>query len=77
MAPLITDTHLAAPDDFYERLINAHRDLTTAQSHAMNAALVLLLANHIGDLDIIEQALAHARQAALQTDHTALPGSTK
>ncbi|MYN14605.1 DUF2783 domain-containing protein [Pusillimonas sp. TS35] len=56
---------LAAPDDFYERLIDAHRDLSTAQSHAMNAALVLLLANHIGDLDVITQALEYARAAVV------------
>lgn len=61
MAQLNTQPNFAAPDDFYEHLIDAHRDLTTEQSHAMNAALVLLLSNHIGDLDIITEALEKAR----------------
>jgi Protein of unknown function (DUF2783) len=61
---LITDPHLAAPDDFYESLIDAHRDLSTVQSQALNARLVLLLANHIGDLDVIRQALKAARDSA-------------
>jgi hypothetical protein len=61
---LITDPHLAAPDDFYEALIDAHRDLSTAESQALNARLVLLLANHIGDLGVIRQALQAARDSA-------------
>ena len=61
--PLITDAHLDAPDDFYEALIDAHRELATAQSHALNARLVLLLANHIGDLDVLREALALARES--------------
>lgn len=59
---LITTPHLSAPDDFYEALIDAHRDLTVAQSHALNARLVLLLANHIGHQAVLQQALAAARQ---------------
>ena len=58
---LITDPNLSAPDDFYEALIDAHRDLTVAQSQALNARLVLLLANHIGHLDVLRQALRAAR----------------
>lgn len=67
MASLTTTRNLSEPDDFYACLLDAHRDLTTAQSHAMNAALVLLLANHIGDLDVILQALSHARQAVSES----------
>ena len=59
--PLATTPNLSAPDDFYEALIDAHRELTTTQSQALNARLVLLLANHIGDLEIISQACAAAR----------------
>ena len=59
--PLITTPHLTAPDDFYETLIDAHKDLTPAQSHALNARLVLLLANHIGSLDVLREALHAAR----------------
>ena len=58
---LITTPHLDAPDDFYEALIDAHRDLTPGQSQALNARLVLLLANHIGALDVLRQALQVAR----------------
>ncbi|UHL64142.1 DUF2783 domain-containing protein [Paralcaligenes sp. KSB-10] len=61
MHTLNTQSNFAVPDDFYEHLIEAHRDLSTEQSHAMNAALVLLLANHIGDLDIVRDALQKAR----------------
>jgi len=64
---LITDPHLDAPDDFYEALIETHRDLSTADSHALNARLVLLLANHIGELDVLKQALAAARAGAAPT----------
>ena len=61
---LITTPHLDAPDDFYEALIEAHRDLDSAASHALNARLVLLLANHIGALDVLQQALQAARAGA-------------
>lgn len=64
MSQLITDPHLSAPDDFYEALIDAHRDLDVAASHALNARLVLLLANHVGDLAVLRQALAAARDSA-------------
>jgi len=58
---LITTPHLDSPDDFYEALIEAHRELDNAESHALNARLVLLLANHIGSLDVLRQALLAAR----------------
>ena len=64
---LITDPHLSAPDDFYEALIDAHRELSPAQSHALNARLVLLLANHIGALEVLKQALTAARDSAAST----------
>jgi len=63
--PLIIDANLPAPDAFYEMLIDTHRDLNDAQSAELNAALILLLANHIGDMDIINDALARARQSVL------------
>jgi Protein of unknown function (DUF2783) len=62
--PLITEVHLESPDDFYEALIDTHRDLSPEQSHALNARLVLLLANHIGRLDVLKQALQAARDGA-------------
>ena len=48
-------------DDFYEMLIDGHRGLTDGQSELMNARLVLLLANHIGDLRVLQEAIAAAR----------------
>ena len=58
---LITSPHLDAPDEFYEALIDSHRGLSPAQSHALNARLVLLLANHVGALDVLKQAMSAAR----------------
>ena len=59
--PLNTCSNIAKPDDFYERLIDMHRDFTPAQSEAANAALILLLANHIGDLAVLQEAIDIAR----------------
>lgn len=51
-------------DDFYEALIHTHRDLSDAQSAQLNARLILLLANHIGDLAVLREALRIARAPA-------------
>ena len=48
-------------DDFYEMLIEGHRGLSDEQSELMNARLVLLLANHIGDLRVLREAIDLAR----------------
>lgn len=48
-------------DDFYEMLIEGHRDLSDEQSELMNARLILLLANHVGDLGILREAIGAAR----------------
>jgi hypothetical protein len=62
MAVLNTEPNITAPDDFYEALIGTHRGLSDEQSVLVNAKLVLLLANHIGDRDVLSQALAAARE---------------
>lgn len=49
-------------DDFYEMLIDTHRDLTDEQSALLNARLILLLANHIGDLGVLREAMKIARE---------------
>lgn len=59
---LNTQPNLARPDDFYEALIEMHRDLDEAQSQAANAQLILLLANHIGDHDVLMAALQAAHE---------------
>lgn len=55
------DPNLANPDALYAAIIEAHKDLTDEQSVALNARLVLLLANHIGDAAVVTEALAKAR----------------
>ena len=64
---LITAPNFESGDDFYEALIDAHRDLGTAQSHELNAKLVLLLANHIGRQAVLQEALDLARANTLHT----------
>lgn len=59
---LILTPNLPAPDDFYDKLINTHRGLSDDQSRDVNCKLVLLLANHIGDPSVLEQALTVARE---------------
>jgi hypothetical protein len=59
--PLNIEPAIARSDDFYEALIDTHRDLTLEQSQVVNAKLILLLANHIGDLDVLRDALKRAR----------------
>lgn len=61
MNTLIIEPNLTDFDGFYETLIDTHRDLSPTQSHELNAKLVLMLANHIGDMDVIRDALARAR----------------
>lgn len=50
------------PDGFYEALLDAHAGLSIADSHALNARLVLLLANQIGDQDVLRACLDAANQ---------------
>ena len=63
---LLTEPNLEAPDDFYEALIDAHRDLDVAKSHELNAKLVLLLANHVGRQAVLLQVLNVARASTLE-----------
>jgi hypothetical protein len=59
--PLNIEPAIAKADDFYEALIDTHRGLTLEQSQMVNAKLILLLANHIGDLDVLRDALKRVR----------------
>ena len=61
MTTLNTDANLPAPDDFYAALIALHHDLKPDESRSVNAKLILLLANHIGDHAVLLVALAKAR----------------
>lgn len=58
------ELNLANADDIYGAIIDAHRGLSEAESAALNARLVLLLANHIGDDAVIREALTIARGPA-------------
>jgi hypothetical protein len=58
---LQTDSRFADPDAAYTAIIEAHRGLSDAESGELNARLVLILANHIGDHEVLAAALALAR----------------
>ena len=59
---LSTSSNFAAPDDAFRAIVEAHRGLSEAQSADLDAALVLILANHIGDLEVLHEAIALARR---------------
>ena len=61
MQNLKTNANITKPDDIYEKLIGAHDGLTKEQSDALNARLILILLNHIGDETVINEALALAQ----------------
>jgi hypothetical protein len=61
MTTLNTEPNLPTPDDFYDELIALHLGLTDEESALVNAKLVLLLANHIGDPAVLRAAMAAAR----------------
>lgn len=64
--------HAFSPgDDFYELLIDMHRDLDDEQSQLVNARLILLLANHVGDLRVLREAMAAARRGVLESSPSA------
>jgi hypothetical protein len=54
---LSTSSNFAKPDDAFRMILEAHRGLSDAQSADLDAALVLVLANHIGDLDVLREAI--------------------
>jgi len=61
MATLVTTRNLADADGAYAMLIDAHEGLSKAESDALNARLILVLLNHIGDPKVIAEALRVAR----------------
>lgn len=63
--PLNLLPNLANPDAIYEALIDTHQGLDTAQSHELNAKLVLILMNHIGEDEVLREALMRARDSVL------------
>jgi hypothetical protein len=61
--PLEREANMADPDALYAAIIEAHGGLSEPESAALNARLVLLLANHIGDVRVLAEALAIARRS--------------
>lgn len=61
---LVTSPNLTRPDESYARLIATHEGLTEAESHALNARLILILMNHIGDDTVLAEAFERARHPA-------------
>jgi len=59
---LSTSSNFARPDDAFRAVVEAHRGLSDEQSANLDAALVLILANHIGDLDVLREAITLARR---------------
>jgi len=69
--PLVTETNFADPDAVFRLIVEAHRGLDEAQCTALDAALVLILANHIGDARVVREAVTLARSAALNASPAA------
>jgi hypothetical protein len=59
---LSTSSNFAKPDDAFRMIVESHRGLSDAQSADLDAALVLVLANHIGDLEVLSEAIALAKR---------------
>jgi hypothetical protein len=71
--PLDTAARFRDPDAAYRLMVEAHRGLDDEQSRKLDAALILILANQIGDLGVLREALALARAAVTPSDITAAP----
>ncbi len=56
---LRTEPGVANPDDFYARLIELHEGLSSEESHKVNAKVILMLANHVGDTDVLYEVLEY------------------
>ncbi len=56
------EANIVDPDGFYDELLEAHQHLDKAESDAFNARLILVLCNHIGDREVLAEALAAAAQ---------------
>jgi len=63
MGKLTLTPNIAGADDFYAELIDAHEGLSKEVSDALNARLILILANHIGEREVLAEALRSAKAA--------------
>jgi hypothetical protein len=64
--PLQRESNVQDGDALYAAIIDAHAGLSVEESAALNARLVLLLVNHIGDHGVVREALATARASLHQ-----------
>lgn len=64
MSDLNLTPNIAGADDFYAELLALHEGQSKEASDAINSRLILLLANHIGDRDILSDAMTKAANAA-------------
>jgi hypothetical protein len=62
---LIRTPNIPEQDLFYAELINSQRDMSEAQADMAIAKLALILANHIGDREVLSEAIALARDNTL------------
>lgn len=72
MTALVTESRFPDPDRAYRALIESHRGLSDEESAVLNTTLVLILANHIGEPSVLQQALALAKQSLEQTNSTSV-----
>jgi hypothetical protein len=68
---LSTESNFTRPDDAFRAVVEAHRGLSEAQSADLDAALVLILANHIGDVGVLREAIELAKRRMVASDQQA------
>jgi len=68
---LITQPNITDPDGFYDSLVRLYEGLEEEESHALNARLILVLCNHIGDRHVLSEAFRIAKDSAHDPDHPA------
>ncbi|HXN69813.1 MAG TPA: DUF2783 domain-containing protein [Bradyrhizobium sp.] len=68
---LSTSSNFTKPDDAFRAIVEAHRGLSDEASADLDAALVLVLANHIGDLDVLREAIALAKRRMMDVSQQA------
>jgi hypothetical protein len=71
MTAVMTDSQFPDPDRAYRALLDAHRGLSDEESAALNSHLVLILANHIGDHTVLQEAIALAKKSMAQKESDA------
>jgi hypothetical protein len=68
---LSTESNFTKPDDAFRAVVEAHRGLSDAQSADLDAALVLILANHIGDIGVLREAIELAKRRMVTAEQQA------